>query len=137
MRIVDRAELHFIGKEHEVDHAAHNVVWHGQVTHDEVVRLLPSMDLAVFPTNEDQLPQAAIEWATVGLSMIAIRMAAIPEICIDGVTGAIVPSGDDAHRHEQYGRAARALVEREFDTSKTFPSLIDRLVRLTNEPSVE
>lgn len=146
-RFADRAELHFLGKGHEADHGARNVVWHGEVPHEEVVRLLPTMDLAVFPTNEDQLPRAAIECAAVGLPLIATRMAAIPEICVDGVTGTLIPPGDDSAlaraidsllddpgRREQFGRAARTLVEREFDASKTFSSLIDRLVRLADEP---
>lgn len=146
---VDRAELHYFGKGHEPDHAAKNVVWHGLTPHEEVIRLLPTMDFAVFPTNEDQLPRAAIECAAIGLPLVATRMAAIPEICVDGVTGLLVPPGDDqalvrsiltmlddAPRREQFGRAARALVEREFDAEKTFPSLIDRLVQLADEPPV-
>jgi len=143
----DRAELHYLGKNHEPDHAARNVVWHNEVPHEEVVRLLPTMDLAVFPTNEDQLPRAAIECAALGIPLVATRLAAIPEICVDGETGILVPPGDDEalaaaigamlddpERRERYGRAARALAEREFDASKTFTALIDRLVAIADGP---
>ncbi|MCA9283750.1 MAG: glycosyltransferase family 4 protein, partial [Phycisphaerales bacterium] len=136
-RFADRAELHYFGKGHEEDRSARNVVWHGFIPHDEVVRLLPTMDLAVFPTNEDQLPRAAIECAALGIPLVATRLAAIPEICVDGRTGILIPPGDDAAMaaaidtmladpvlRERFGRAARELVESEFDASKTFPALL-------------
>ncbi len=136
-----RAELHFVGDRHEVDRSARSVVWHGLVPHDTLLAdLLPTMDAAVFPSVEDQLPRAAVECAAVGLPLVASRLAGIPELVVDDQTGYTCDVADDESlraalgrlladetARDRMGRAARAHVEARFNADSVFPALLDRL----------
>lgn len=92
----DRAELHVCSSEAPIDRACRGVVWHGRVEHERLIReLLPSMDLFVLPTHEDTFLIAAQEAQALGLPVVSTRLAGIPEVVADGVSGFLSRRDDE------------------------------------------
>lgn len=101
----DRVELHVCSGKAPRDESAVNVFWHGGVDNKRLVgEVLPSMDLTVLPTVNDASPIALHEAVACGVAQIGSRLAGIPEIIEDGVTGLLCDPRDD--------RAFIAAVER-------------------------
>jgi hypothetical protein len=95
-RWADRAELHVCSSEARPDPSARNIVWHGRVDHDRLIReLLPTMDVFVLPTYEDTFLIAAQEAQAMGVPVVSSRLAGIPEVVLDGQTGLLCPRHDD------------------------------------------
>jgi glycosyltransferase involved in cell wall biosynthesis len=110
------------------------VRFHGPMTEDEVRAMLYEADLFVLPSvfaqhgRHDNVPVALMEAMASGVPVVASRMAGIPELVIEGITGRLVRPGDvdDLRRtlrevlnsgdelQRMTGRA-RMAVEREFD----------------------
>jgi colanic acid/amylovoran biosynthesis glycosyltransferase len=117
----------------------------GWRTIDEVRRLADEHDLCVAPSvtaadgDQEGIPTTIMEGMASGMPVISARHSGIPELVEDGRTGLLVAEGDvdaltEAMRRlcvspadwPAYGRAGRAVVERDFDASK----LNDRLAGL-------
>jgi len=140
----DKAELHVISSAPRPTGELRNVVWHGPVERHRLTHeLLPTMDLFAFPTRVDMSPFVVLEAAAAGLPVVSTRLAAIPEMVIDGQTGILVERGDD----EGFARALATLladrakcaamgllgrehVRRHYDMETIYPAYIDRLVAL-------
>ncbi len=92
----DKAELHVCSAKAPRDNSATNVVWHGAVPNDELMRrLLPSMDVFVMPTLVDASPIAIQEAASCGLPVVSTRIAGIPELVRHGETGFVCERDDE------------------------------------------
>ncbi len=78
---------------------------------DRLWGVLAEADVFCFPSTIDQAPNAVLEAAAAGLPVVALPVGAVPEMVVDGVTGALVPLGDDA-------------------------ALLDALVRLLDDPAL-
>lgn len=92
----DKAELHVCSAKAPRDNSAANVVWHGAVPNDELMRrLLPSMDVFVMPTLVDASPIAIQEAASCGLPVVSTRIAGIPELVRHGETGFVCERDDE------------------------------------------
>lgn len=63
-----------------------------------------SMAMQVLPSFKEGMPNAALEGMAAGLPLIASRVGGLPEMVVDGVTGILVPAGDEE-------ALARTLVE--------------------------
>lgn len=113
---------------------ASRVRFHGAMTEDEVRGVLADADLFVLAStfgkrgHYDNIPVALMEAMASGVPVIATRLAGIPELVIDGVTGTLALPGDvddlqrvlrnvlrDTAGVLRMTRAARALIEQEFD----------------------
>jgi glycosyltransferase involved in cell wall biosynthesis len=95
-RWADRAELHIVSGSAPANAAARNVVWHGRVPHDALVRdLIPSMDVFVVPTKWDTFMIAAQEAQAAGLPVVTTRTGGVPECVLDGQTGYLCDHADD------------------------------------------
>jgi glycosyltransferase involved in cell wall biosynthesis len=86
-----RAALEAAAAEHGV---ADRVVFAGSRT--DVPRVLAACDAFVHPTYIDALPTVLAEAAAAGLPMVASRVGGVPEMCIDGRNGLLIPPGDEA-----------------------------------------
>lgn len=96
-RWADRCELHIVSSEAPADRSARNIVWHGRVEHDRLIReLLPFMDLFVMPTMEDTFLIAAQEAQALGLPVVTSNLAGIPEVVLHERTGLLCPRRDNA-----------------------------------------
>jgi glycosyltransferase involved in cell wall biosynthesis len=63
---------------------------------DDVETVLGAADAVVVPsTRPDPLPNSALEAAAAGLPLVAAAHGGLPEIVEDGVTGVLVPPGDE------------------------------------------
>jgi glycosyltransferase involved in cell wall biosynthesis len=58
--------------------------------------ILAATDVFVFPSAMDQSPNAVLEAMAAGLPVVALSVAAVPEMVQHGVTGFLVAAGDDA-----------------------------------------
>jgi colanic acid/amylovoran biosynthesis glycosyltransferase len=114
----------------------------GARTENEVIEHLDQADLFVLPSIVDSegsmegLPNVLIEALACGLPVVTTRLSGIPELVIDGVTGALAKPGDpdalaaalkrvldDPGAARQWAEAGRAKVEREFDIKDSSASL--------------
>jgi len=88
------------------------------------------MDVFVFPTRREGLGRVLLEAAAAGKPVVSTLTTGVVDAVIDGVTGVLVPPGDapalarataellsDPERAARMGRAARRLVEEQFDNA--------------------
>lgn len=135
------AELHVISARAPVDNRAQNVIWHGAQPHQRVINeLMPSMDFLVLMTREDTFGLVIEEAAAVGLPVVATKIAGIPEIVSDGLTGFLVPPNDWKHFQKaverlisdtalrvNMGKAAREHIRRNFDPRQNYNKYLQAL----------
>lgn len=108
-----------------------------------------SMDMQVLPSFKEGMPNAALEGMAAGLPLIASRVGGVPEVVADGLTGILLPAGDeealartivelaaDPERARRMGEAGRIRVRAEFSPSiraGRFLDLYRDLLRRKNE----
>lgn len=125
------------------------VRFQGAKTEDEVRLILYGADLFVLPCTvdgrgyHDNLPVALMEAMASGVPVISTRLGGIPELVVDGITGALAQPGDVDDLRRTLTRVidsgsvietvtrARATVEEEFDMNLN----AQRLARLLCEAS--
>ena len=109
----------------------------GAVTQTQVLRTMRRAALVALACvveedgNQDALPTVLLEAAACGVPAVATRVAGVPEIVRDGVSGRVVPPGDpialaDAlafmmaspRRRARMGAAARRRAESKFDAAR-------------------
>jgi glycosyltransferase involved in cell wall biosynthesis len=106
--------------------------------------LLAAVDLFVMPSFWEGLPLSMVLAMGAGLPVVVTRVAGIPEVVTDGVTGLLVPPGDttalgmalarltsDEALRTRLGEAARAFVRPRFGIGEYLNSvagLYDRLL---------
>ena len=143
-RWIGRAELHVFCSADRPPGTLHDVVWHGCVPNDELVReWLPSMDLFVLPTYSDMSPWAAVEAACIGLPVVSSAIGGLPDIVAHGESGFLLTPDDDhgfvqaieyllddSGARARMAKAARAHFDANFDPAKLATSFFDRLQEL-------
>jgi glycosyltransferase involved in cell wall biosynthesis len=108
-----------------------HVVFHGYRSEAEVARCLQASDVFVMSSFAEGLPVVLVEALASGVPVIAPRIAAIPELVEDDVTGLLVAPGDplaladaldrllcDAALRRRLGGAGRRRIEQDFDSDK-------------------
>lgn len=108
---------------------AERVVFTGQL--DDVRPALAAMDVFVHPGDPEPFGLATIEAMAMGKPVVAFSHGALPEIVEEGVSGLLVPPGDeealaravlallsDEGRRAAMGQAGRAHVERAFTAER-------------------
>ncbi len=119
------------------------VTFAGARTQAEVAGTLKSADLFVLPSFAEGVPVVLMEAMASGLPVITTRIAGIPELVEDGVSGHLVPPGNqdeltksirvllaDPDARAAMGQAGRARIEAEFDIATEaakIGALVDRL----------
>ena len=101
------------------------VLWHGHC--EDMPALYRQAALVCLPSYREGLPKALLEGAASGLPLVATDVVGCREICFHQKTGLLVAPRDapalakaigslldDAQMRENYGRAARALIETKF-----------------------
>lgn len=94
---------------------------------DDIPEQLRQMDLFALPSLAEGIPVTVLEAMATGLPVVASRVGGLPELVVEGQTGALVPPGDAnalAHVLAAYaadpeavavqGRAARERAEQAF-----------------------
>jgi alpha-maltose-1-phosphate synthase len=103
-------------------------------------QILASADVFVMPGDVDTFGYAILEAMAASLPAVVPRLAAIPEVVDDGVTGLLVPPGDDdaltnalrrlvsdVSERTTMGLAARRRVLERFDSRITTDALVEIL----------
>jgi colanic acid/amylovoran biosynthesis glycosyltransferase len=154
-----RIELHLVGGGELREHLgrlaedlgiAGQVNFHGSRQEQEVIEHLDRADLFVLPSIVDRdgsmegLPNVLIEALACGLPVVTTRLSGIPELVIDGVTGALAEPGDpraleaaldrvlaqpDAAR--SWAQAGRRKVLQEFDLKDSSRKLAELFTAAT------
>lgn len=114
------------------------VTFLGYQPQEEVARLLGETDIFVLPSFAEGVPVVLMEAMASRLPVIASRVAGIPELVEDGVSGFLVPPGDletltarleellcDPALCAKMGEAGRAMVEAEFDIEREAARLVE------------
>jgi colanic acid/amylovoran biosynthesis glycosyltransferase len=114
------------------------VVFHGSTSSEGVRAILAGSDAMVLPSvclpngRTEGLPVALVEAMSVGVPVVASRVAGTPELVRDGETGLLVEPGsapqiahaiarlmDDPVRARRMGREGKRLIEREHDLTRS------------------
>jgi glycosyltransferase involved in cell wall biosynthesis len=103
----------------------------GYRSQSEVADMLAKVDALVLPSFAEGVPVVLMEAMAAGLPVVTTRIAGIPELVEDSVSGHLVPPGDvsalsdalrdvlaDPDRAAQMGVAGRAKVRADFDISQ-------------------
>ncbi|MCL3881774.1 glycosyltransferase [Marivita sp. GX14005] len=103
----------------------------GYRSQSEVAEALAAADIFALPSFAEGVPVVLMEAMAAGLPVLATRIAGIPELVEDGVSGRLVAPGDEnafvdalkdllgnAERRAAYGTAGRAKVLAEFDARR-------------------
>ena len=117
----------------------------GQLSREDVARLIASADIYCVPSvhdesgNVDGLPNTLLEGMSAGTAIVASAIAGIPDVLSDGVDAILVPAGDvdaladacnrlfaDEQLRAALGIAARQRVLR----GLTWPTVTDTLVHM-------
>ncbi|HEX7345887.1 MAG TPA: glycosyltransferase family 4 protein [Candidatus Limnocylindrales bacterium] len=125
----------------------------GRMTTDAVAAELAAADVLVAPSvptsggKREGIPVVLMEAMATGLPVVASRLSGIPELVTDGVSGLLVPPGDDAaladalaslaadpERRTRLGAAGRETVLRDFDVDRNAAALADRIRRSLGRP---
>ncbi len=142
----DIAEVHVCSRTAPQDHGLKNVVWHGATDRNKLLtQVLPTMDLMVIPTRVETFLIAAQEALSFGLPVITSRVAGLPEVVRDGLTGMICNHDDDAafitaietllldsEIRRRMGHAARAHALQNLSATSWHNHLFDQLVALAD-----
>jgi glycosyltransferase involved in cell wall biosynthesis len=123
------------------------------MTSDAVVAELAASDVLVAPSvptrggKREGIPVVLMEAMATGLPVVASRLSGIPELVTDGVSGLLVPAGDEAALADalatlakdptlraRLGAAGRETVLRDFDVDRNAALLADRIRRSLAAP---
>lgn len=109
----------------------------------DVADLLPAIDVFVLSSLTESLPNAVLEAMAAARPVVATRVGGTPELVEEGVTGYLVPVGDDAAMaarilelagnpdlRRRMGAAGRARVERDFTPEKMAGTLEELYARM-------
>ena len=110
--------------------------WLGPV--DDVVPVLASMDVFVLTSLREGLPNVVMEAMIMGLPVVAYNAGGTGELIEDGVSGIVVPPGDeqklfrsvfsllnDPERRCAMGKAARIRMKEKFSEAETVRSTLE------------
>ena len=124
----DRASLEQQARELGIEQ---NVRFLGYQSQAQVRDLLRETDVFVMASFAEGVPVVLMEALAAGVPVVATRIAGVPELVEDGVSGFLVPPGDPApisncivrlldhpDLRTRFAAAGRATVEREFDVRK-------------------
>lgn len=111
---------------------------------DDVAAILRGLDCFVLPSIAEGVSNTILEAMASGLPVVATGVGGNPELIDDGVSGRLVPAGDDdalaavlldcmrdGPRAQRLGRAARLTVERRFSLDRMaadYAGLYERLL---------
>ncbi|MDB5331875.1 MAG: glycosyltransferase [Phycisphaerales bacterium] len=117
-----------------------NVKFLGYQSQTQVRQLLAETDVFVMASFAEGVPVVLMEAMAAGVPVVATRIAGVPELVEDGISGYLVPPGDaasladrtlalleDSGLRQRFGKAGRATVEAEFNVTTESRRLVEVL----------
>lgn len=114
---------------------AQDIYWLG--LQDHVQEILSGCDIYAQPSRSEGIGLAIMEASSVALPTVAFNVGGIPEVCIDGVTGKLIPANDwqrfgrvlaqlsrDTKLRESLGLAAQRYMQANFEVTSSVTKLI-------------
>jgi glycosyltransferase involved in cell wall biosynthesis len=108
-----------------------NVAFSGYRSQAQVRELLQQTDVFVLPSFAEGVPVVLMEAMAAGVPVVTTRIAGIPELVEDGVSGSLTSPGDaqnlrsaivrlleDPDLRRRFGREGRKTIEDQFDINK-------------------
>jgi glycosyltransferase involved in cell wall biosynthesis len=112
----------------------------------DTVPYYAAIDLLVFPTHREGLPNVLLEAGAMGLAAVATRVPGCIDVIEDGATGTLVPLQEvdaivaavrtylaDPQLRRKHGQAARARILREFRQEAIWEALAQEYGRLLRD----
>lgn len=129
----DRATLEGAARRLQLDDC---VEFTGSLGQPEIAERFESADVFCLPSFAEGLPVVLMEAMSYRLPVVATRIAGVPELVEDGVSGALVSAAridrlvaalarlaDDPDLRREWGQAGRACVERDYDVNRSAQAL--------------
>jgi glycosyltransferase involved in cell wall biosynthesis len=104
----------------------------------DVPVVLAAMDVFALPSIAEGMSNTALEAMATGLPVVATRVGGSPELVADGLTGRLVPRGDeralrealaayleDSHLRDVHGKAARQRAAEQFGLDRMCKAYMD------------
>jgi len=115
-----------------------HVAFVGKVPHDDVPALMGSFDVVVNPTIvPESFGVVILEASAVGLPVVATDVGGVPDVCVQGTTGMLIPPRDPVALSDaivelasrpalrtSMGAAGRSFVERRFEWAETVETML-------------
>ncbi len=139
------AEREALKRQAETLGIADYVEWLGAQPQQTVLNRLRESDLFVLASkiaedgDRDGLPNVLMEAQSQGLAVLSTAVSAVPELILDGETGALVQPGDvpaltaalarliaDPDLRDKYGKAGEARVRSDFDAANCIAGMARR-----------
>lgn len=127
-----------VHREIERQGVADLIDWKGHVSDEELDAEYEKAALVVLPSQEETAPFAVQQAMGAGKAVVATRVGGVPEIVDDGVTGLLVPYGDepalaaalervlgDPELAKGFGAAGRRVAEERFGLASVARDTID------------
>ncbi|WP_460448005.1 glycosyltransferase family 4 protein [Alsobacter sp. SYSU BS001988] len=120
----------------------------GWVDSEAVHRLMREAAIVALPSRVEGLPLTLLEGGCAGAALVASDVGAIPDIVIEGVTGAVVPLDPDAiaaalaellqdpERLRQAQRASRRIFEEHYEIGRFADRLRQLYLEVAGRPAV-
>ena len=118
----------------------------GEVSNDDVPRLLRSMDIFVVASRSESFGVSVLEASACGLPVVVTKVGGLPEVVEDGGTGLIVPPDNpdlmaqalsrlarDASLREHFRRGGPDYVRRKYDWDHSVHSMEHVYSRWTSQ----
>jgi glycosyltransferase involved in cell wall biosynthesis len=114
---------------------AQNTSFPGWMDNETMKARMRQSDVLILPSRGEGLPISLIEGACSGLALISTRVAAIPDVCVDGVNGLLVEHDpakiadaistlfSDDEKRSQMQRESRRIYREQF----TLEAMIEKL----------
>lgn len=126
------------------------ITFAGWVTEAQVGELLHNAAIFTLPSRGENQPVAILEAMARGVPVVASTVGAIPEVVIDGETGALAPPGDpnalagalrqllkDTDKRRKMGHSGRELFERRFCIERTAEAFEDLYQSVARPPKLD
>ena len=140
----DEAELHLVSKDAEAPAGLKNVVNHGLVPNERLLReILPAADIFCLPTTQDMSPFAVTEAQAFGVPTVASRIGGMANLVLHERTGYLIPPHDEEGFVSAVSRllrepglratlrqAATAHARTHLNAAVTIPRLLERVVEM-------
>jgi len=119
----------------------------GLVALDRVPEYLSAMDVMALPSYQEGQSRTLCEALLCGAAIVGYDVGGIPSVCVDGVTGKLVPAGnktalgqaildllDNPAYRSTLAQQGRAHVVEHFSAAKMNRELLELYERLLNPP---
>ncbi len=138
-------ELHLVTRSQVQPEEGISIYHNMQPNSPALIQLYHQCDIFCLPTFGDCLAMVLVEAGAAGLPSVSTRVAGIPEVIRDGVTGILTPPGDEEKLYDALlalvnfpelravqGEAAVRHIRKQYDSAQNVQRLLDLMKEITH-----